>query len=246
MKLRLLMAGAAASVLALEGAAIAGAAGLDQSGRFAPSSNPMVLTRTVWRTLVDGKQIVVTRRYRVSFVRHADGFVLEGQFLDASVEAPPILAGMAELERQRPDSVPFPLRLDPAGRIRYGFGGSDASAGVAVEAVRRGQELIRYSGLSAQQQNESAMLLGQLALQRATVTWPADLFNPGAPEQHEHRRIALPDGQEGEIDVTLKVLAVQPDGLPEAVERTVVTELGGSQKVSRERWSFEPVALPGQ
>jgi hypothetical protein len=202
----------------------------------------MVLTRTVWRTLADGKQIVVKRRYRVAFERRADGYMLNGQFLDASVDAPPLLAGMAELERRRADSGPFPLRLDATGLIHHEPAARGPDSPMPEQALRQGQNLIRSSSLTQAERDEANALLSQLALQRATSAWPVDLFNPAPGEHRELRQIALPDGQEGEIEVKLTVLAMLPEGLPQAVERTVVTDLAGSHRVSRERWSLEPLA----
>jgi hypothetical protein len=238
MNLPLLMAGAALAVLAVGDTALGAEDGAAHAQAFLPPSNPMILTRTVWRTLNDGKQIVVKRRYRVSFASRGDGFRLDGQFLDASVEAPPMLMAMAELERQRADQVPFPILLDPVGRIRQNNGaGNDNLA--RFEALRRGKDLIERSALSSEERGETGLLLEQLALQRATSTWPTDLFNPALDQRSEHRRLALPDGQEGGIDVSISVARGASAGLPEAVERTVVTELGGTRQQSRERWSFE-------
>ena len=41
------------------------------------------LTRTVWRYLSDGQQIVVTRRYAVEFAPSAEGYRLTGSLINS-------------------------------------------------------------------------------------------------------------------------------------------------------------------
>lgn len=211
---------------------------------FAPPDSPLVLTRTVWRTLADGKEIVVRRRYAVQFSRYGEGFLLEGRLLDAAVEAPPMLAAMAELERKRGDDSLFPLLLDAAGRIRH-----DASARLASPALRdtaraQANGVIAEAPLGPAQQQESGIFLKQLAMQGAPTAWPVDLFNPTTGERSERRRLALPGGQEGEVLVSVKVVSANPDGLPRAVERTVTTVLAGSARTSREQWTLAQADRP--
>ena len=85
--------------------------------RFAPPSTPMLYTRRLERSLVGGASLTVTRRFAVRFVLEADGFRVDGEQVDVTVEAPPQLATLAELERERVETGLFPLRLDPAGTI---------------------------------------------------------------------------------------------------------------------------------
>ena len=68
----------------------------------------MVLSRTVTRELSGGQQLVVQRRYRVQFLPDGDGFTLTGAPIGVSVEVPPILARLGDMERQRSDLGPFP------------------------------------------------------------------------------------------------------------------------------------------
>ena len=88
------------------------------TGAFAPpEGEPMLLTRTLRRELSDGKAIVATRRYRVSFARSDSGWTVDGLLIASEIEAPPSLAALASIEQQRPDDALFPIRLDAGGVI---------------------------------------------------------------------------------------------------------------------------------
>lgn len=238
-----LLAGAAALLPAIAGQVAAQPSEL-AARPFAPPESPLVLTRTVWRTLADGKEIVVRRRYAVRFSRQEDGFTLEGRLLDASVEAPPMLAALADIERQRSDAGLFPMRLDGAGRIRPGTPAESAPAVRRESAVAQAHGMLAASPLTLTQRQESGTFLRQLAAQGAAASWPVDLFNPTSAERVERRRISLPGGQEGEVAVSVKALGLQADGLPSEVERTVTTVLAGTARTSRERWTLSQVELP--
>jgi hypothetical protein len=238
----LLLAGAAA-LLPPVAAQVAAQSAESASRPFAPPETPQVLTRTLWRSLGDGKQIIIRRRYAVQFTRQGDGYLLNGRLLDAAVEAPPYLAGMAELERKCGDEGLFPLLLDAAGRIR-----SDARARLEPPTLRdnardHAQGMLAVKPLNREQKQESGVFLKALAAQGAPTAWPVDLFNPASGERSERRRIALPGGQEGEVLVSVKVDAAPAEGLRLAVERTVTTILAGTSRTSREQWTLAPAHL---
>lgn len=236
----LLLAGAAALLPVIAGQVSAQSTAVS-SQPFAPPESPLVLTRTVWRTLSDGKQIVVRRRYEVQFSRDADGFRLDGRLLDAAVEAPPLLAALAELERKRGDEGMFPLLIDAAGRIRESVGTQRESPAQRDDAREQAQRLLAGTPQPPAQQQASGAFLTQVAGQGALAAWPVDLFNPASGERHERRRIALPDGQEGEVTVSVKSVEPQRLGLPRSVERTVTTVLAGTSRTSREQWTLAPI-----
>lgn len=210
---------------------------------FAPPETPLVLTRTVWKTLGDGKQIVVSRRYAVQFSRQETGFRLDGRLLDTAVEAPEQLAAMAAIERNQADQGPFPLRLDRAGLIR-----STSSAAVDMQSrdasAAEGQAILSRTRLTSAEKGEAAAFLRQMAAIGANAAWPVDMFNPESIEQHQSRVIALPDGSEGQVEVALRVDGYHASGLPKAVERTVTTVLSGTSRVSREMWTLAPIEGP--
>lgn len=217
-----------------------------QSVQFAPPDTPLLLSRTVWRSLLDGKEIVSHRRYRVRIVPHGDGYEVDGELIDCSVEAPPPLAALAELERSRPEGALFPAYLDANGRILGNPGsgpgpGNPASGpGPAVrrEGAREAKRLVNNSAVASPDKAQITSHIDQIVNGAGAAAWPADLFNPVRPESREHRRITLPDGSQGDISVTVAAHGRLGGGLPHSVERTVVSELEGTRKVSREQWTI--------
>ncbi len=200
----------------------------------------MVLSRTVIRELSGGAQIVVKRRFRVQFQRDGEGFVLTGTPMDVSVEVPPILARLGDLERQRSEQGPFPILLDGQGLIRRTVAPNDA------DARQRGQQaantIISAAAMPAKRKREGEQLLAQLATDPRTSPWPTDLFAASNGERHQHRTVALADGSQGEVEVLMKVAFLLPCGMPASFERVVTTQLAGTRRVSRELWTLEPAA----
>ena len=207
------------------------------SARFTPPGAPLVLTRTVWRSLRDGKEIVSKRRYAVRISPHGSGYEVEGELIDSSVEAPPQLAMLAELERTRPDGALFPAYLDANGQIQ----GSPSTSNPALrqEGMGEARRLVSGSAMASPDKVQAISLIDQIVKGAGAASWPSDLFHPIRPEQREQRRVTLPDGSEGGISVTLAAHGYLPGGLARSVERTVVTELEETRKVSREEWTIE-------
>lgn len=211
--------------------------------QFAPPQSPLVLSRTIWRSLPDGKHIMVRRRYAVRFSADGDGYVVDGNLIDATVEAPPRVEMLAELERRRPDTALFPMRLDRDGLIK-GEAGPRAELPGRADAAHGSERILANSELAAAARKQASATLAQvLAAANAGAAWPADLFNPRRVRHHETRRIPLPGGTEGEIDVSINVAGnvADSDGtaLPQQFERTVTTTLDGSQRITRELWTID-------
>jgi hypothetical protein len=209
---------------------------------FVAPREPLVLTRTVWRTLHDGQQIMVRRSYLLDFTRDAGGFVVTGQQLSSEVEAPAAIDAIARIERNRTDLTAFPLRLDASGMIRTGTAPAGSSAyldgGSAARALMAGAKL------SPIDQRAGEAFLADIAARGGVVPWPSDLFNPRAPSRTDQREVALPDGSMGKLTMTLSAEAAQAGGLPSKVSREVVSEVGGTRRVSREEWTFAPRTGP--
>lgn len=237
MKLRtILLAGIAALLPAALGAQQAPLA-MPNSPHFAPPQNPLVLSRTVWRLLPDGKNIMVRRRYEVRIAADGDGYLVDGALLDTVVEAPPPVAMLAELERKRPDAGPFPLRLDRHGLIT----GTNAAPADAArsEAVRTAALILKQAAQAAPLRSKSVDALNRvLSSANGGTGWPVDLFNPARNSHHEVRRVPLPGGSQGEIDVSISVERPDLTQLPQQFERTVITRLDGTERVSREVWTI--------
>jgi hypothetical protein len=210
--------------------------------RFVAPRESLVLTRTVWRTLHDGQQIVVRRSYLLSFEQDSEGFTVTGQQLASEVSAPAALEAIARLERGRTDTAAFPLRLDAKGMIRPG----DAPNGspLRLDGENAARALIAGSTLSPADRREGETFLAALAAKGGAVPWPLDLFNPREASRTDRRELALPDGSIGTLTVRLSAETAVSGGVPAKVSREVVSELGGTRRVSREEWTFAPRVGP--
>ncbi|WP_305700402.1 hypothetical protein [Novosphingobium sp.] len=205
---------------------------------FAPPQTPVVLSRTIWRSLPDGKNIMVRRSYEVRIAALDDGYLVNGALLDTVVEAPPPVAMLAELERKRPDAGPFPLRLDRHGIITE-VAESPADGAARADATRGSALILKKAAQSGDAQDKAlAVLTRVLSSTSGSAAWPIDLFNPAQNNRHEVRRVPLPGGASGEVDVSINVQRPGPGPLPELFERTVITRLDGSERTSREVWTI--------
>ena len=214
------------------------------AAHFAPPSDPIMLTRTVWRSLYDDKEIVSRRRYAIRFVPRGDGFAVFGELVESAVDAPPALFALAELERSRADSFLFPMQLDSNGRMVAEKQSLDSA--VHGQGARTAQQMVRASQLTNPEKDQAESLIDQMAGIGGGADWPMDLINPERQKRQEMRRMKLPGGGEGEINVSLTVQGLLQGGLPRTVERTVVTELAGTRKITREQWVLETEIAPSQ
>lgn len=228
---------APAAVWSAPGPAVAQAGG----ARFAPPNAPMLLTRTLRRSLPGGAEIVTRRRYRVRFLPEGDGFRLDGALLSAEVDAPEGLSALAELERSRPDSGMFPLRLDGSGRLI-----GPAGALPVAEVQRAVSSAVRQIGgtaLAAAERSEARAFAQQLGSRPAVSSWPSDLFQPASGRTSERRRMSLPGGRSGLVTVAVEVETQTGGRLLKTLTRTVTTDLDGAARSSSEQWTL--AAEPG-
>ncbi len=215
-----------------------------ESPAFQPPSTPLVLTRTLWRSLRDGQEIMVRRSYEVRFSRNREGFLLDGRLIDTAVAAPAPLAMLAEIERRRPDTGMFPLHLDAQGRI-IGQPERTISGAAHSGAVEHTRMILARSALQTEARKEAEQLAQSILHSAVGATaWPSDLFSPAARSRREKRSLALGNGQQGEIEVAVEVRGAGEGGLPQVVERRIATEVDGSARTSREVWTLAP-AEPG-
>ncbi len=206
--------------------------------QFSPPSGPMTLTRTVWRGLHDGKAIKVQRSYAITITPDGDGYRVDGTLIDAAVDAPPQLAILAELERQRSEPGLFPFRLDRQGRIQTPVAAPTATPS-HPELSRAGAALVANAPLAAETRQQTRAMLDQvIGAARGGVAWPVDLFNPASSLRQDHKVVHLPGGGKGEVAVSIAVDRASPGTLPRSVERTVTTSLDGTESVTREQWTM--------
>lgn len=229
---------ALAAALPLLAAGVASSAQAEPPVVFAPPSAPMLLTRTLRRSLSDGREVISRRRYELHFLRDGDGFRVEGRLIDSSVEAPPVLHALAEIERTRPDSGLFPMRLDATGLIIPEA--SAPSAEARRQAASQAAAQIRGSAMSSAQKETALGSLGQFAAQGAQTPVPLDLFRP-APGRHvESREVAMPDGGQGLITIEIDATPSTRGPLLATLDHTITTALGTDRRVVTEQWALLP------
>lgn len=225
----ILLAGAAAI---LPATMLSAATAPTPAAQFAPPDTHLRLTRTLRTPLADGKEIVSRRTYDVVIVPDGDGFRVDGTLVDVAVEAPPQLAPIAEIERRRPDTGLFPLRLDSRGllvpaRRPFDRAALREAAGAANEVLNRelpgGAPAGVVTGFVAALENGAG-----------ETRWPEDLFRPAEGRRVERRKVALPDGGSGEVEVEIVASTGEQD--LSRMQRTVTTALGPSKRVTREEW----------
>lgn len=236
---RILLAGVSVLVpaAALQVPALAEARG---TAEFHPPASDLILTRTVSRSLVDGQEIVARRRYTVRFVREKDGYTLYGELLEVTVDAPPMLATLAELERERPDLGMFPIKLDSMGRIRNQAGAALTSSEAGQKADSIARSMVDRASLDAEEKRQIQEQVPRIlsASRTAGARLPPELFDPAAGPRRLQQVLTLPGGAQGQVDVAVNVSRISRLGLPQSVERTVTTVLEGSTRVSREVWTI--------
>ncbi len=226
----------------LAGAAIIDPVAAESTTGFAPPNTPMMLSRTVIRELSDGKQIVVKRSFRIQFVNSGSGYTLNGAPIGVTVDVPPVLERMADLERQRSEPGPFPLVLDNRGIIHDPAGSEVPDQQARDRARAVGSSLLQAAPIAQQTKVETIQFLDKMVSDPRSAPWPVDLFSAKDAERHLHRSVALADGSQGEVDVVLRVGKWLPCGMPALFERVITTDLAGTRRVSREVWSLEPIA----
>lgn len=226
-----------AGLAALAPASVAAAGGNAAHESVPPRFNPparATITRTLYRYLSDGNAIVVTRRYDVTFVRVPGGFRIDGALVDAQVDAPPMLEPLAAIERSRPDRA-FPMTLDKDGRIIAEA--RDPAVPVAAHLAAAGS-IAAASGMDEGRKRDMLAQLSAVSAAGGQGEAPRDLFTAPAGERRETRTLALPGGGEGQIELTVKVEAAPDPRLPGQIEKTIVTRLAGTTRVSKEVWNL--------
>ena len=212
------------------------------TARFAPPAGPMRYTRRLERELGRGGRMVVSCSFTVRFRPEPTGFLVEGEQVDVAVEAPDNLAEFVRLERERRELGLFPLLLDPAGGIA---GGPTTPLASQLDAVVR--EALAQLSTHTRDPEERAELVRFLnalhqSAGRIATKLPDDLFAPGPTPRSEHREIALPGGDAGEVTVTFAAERDPATGLMRAARREVVTSLEGERRRTLESWTLTPLA----
>lgn len=204
-------------------------------------TNPMLLRRELSRGLRDGKAIVVTREWRVEFNENGRGISVSGLQTSVSVEAPPALAKISEIERARSTQDMFPILLSQDGMILAA--GEATSRASVEEAISAAADLMAEKGLSVQTVSEQRQFLVQLQQTGSSLLeqMPGDLFYPITAPLREIREIALPSGVAGEFEVLWSASAQAETGLLDRARREVITRINENERRSTETWTLRPI-----
>ena len=212
-------------------------AGASCAATFAAPDVPLILTRTVTRSLPGGRQIVTSRRYRVLFFARDDGCRIEGEMLNVTVDAPPALHTLAELERTRPDTGLFPIQLDGQGRIISQRSADDRSA--TANAANLLSARVAQAPIAPADRTAASHFVGQVAQSGGESVWPQDLFRPAPGHRTEERQVPLPDGSMGAVSISSEARIDPQSGRMVSFERTVLTRIGETTRGSRETWTLQ-------
>lgn len=226
--------------------AIAAGVGLSHRSVLAASSvasptTPMLLTRQLSRGLRDGKAVTVTRQWRVAFSQQSRGVTVTGEQTAVSVEAPPALAALAQIEEKRSTAGMFPILLSPDGVI---MAAGEITSKASIEAALEVAESVMMArGLAEASASEQQQVMAQLQAAGSSFLdqLPGDLFFPSVIPLREVRRVPLSDGLVGEFEVSWEASAQASTGLLESARREVITRIGESERRSSEDWLLEAV-----
>ena len=208
--------------------------------QFAPPKGDLTLTRTLRRTLGDGKQVITSRIYQIRISTEGSGYRIDGQQIDCMVDAPPMLEFLAAIEKSRVDDGMFPIMLNAQGTITAL--GSEPHSDSINRAASLAQGMINQSGLASDGQAMAGGFVKQLQGDTSSLSaWPLDLFIAKPGKRSETRSVALPDGSEGVVTISEEARqtgAADYTRYASQVERVVVTDLGGAQRITHEEWTL--------
>jgi len=206
--------------------------------RFNPPVESLIISRTVIRELSDGKQIKVVRRYAAQFETEAQGFRLNGKLIDVVVDVPPMLSGLAEIERRRNDGGMFPVYINSTGAILAKSSESMVDQDARTRMAAQATSMLAVSQMPQENLQLASQFTSHLMQTHPGSQWPVDLFQVRPGEHRQSRVVSLPGGTEGRIEVVTRVNSLLPCGLPRTIDRTVITQTAGTKRVSHEIWSF--------
>ena len=209
---------------------------------FSPPDGPMLYSRRLERTLADGAVFSVARSFEVRFEHQASGFQVDGRQVDVEVAAPEALAAFVRLEREREERGLFPLLLDAGGTIAEGAGKPVATQLDA--AVREALAVLQARAHVPAQRAELVRFVSafHLSAGKLMTELPRDLFAPAETPRSEHREVALPGGDSGEVAMTFSATRDPSTGLMRQARREIVTKLDGDRRRTVETWRLEPVS----
>ncbi len=209
---------------------------------FAPPRVPLRLTRTVERQLGQSGKLVVARSWSIAFEPAERGFQLSGKQADVAIDAPPMLADLARIERARVEDGMFPMLIDQAGVIAETDAmRSDQALAAAIETVRA-RLIAEPLAAGDKALAERFMATLQAAGQSALAAWPHDLFAPGSRAETFSREVRLPNGKVGTLTILTTATCDAASGLMRNYERRILTEVEGQSRTGAERFALSAKA----
>lgn len=237
-------------VTALFGMGLLGAGSLLTPARagLAPGlrlpDRPLRLTRVLERGLDPDKAAAITVRrwWEVNFERQARGIIASGRQLGAEVDAPPTLAALAQIERQRDASGMFPLMLSDSGTILTPPAAAEQSDAV-VAALKAAEDIIARQPVPAKERARISHYLGEMhrAGSGLLATLPGDLLFPSGAPVRRSETVALPEGLTGTFTLSYTALPQADAPWLARAERRVTTAIGESRQQATEVWTMEPL-----
>lgn len=210
------------------------------TGPIALPQGPMIFRKRIERSLRDGERLIVTRSWKVEFARSGQGISIIGEQIAAAVDAPPMLARLAQIEESRSTDAMWPVLLAESGQIMAA--GQGTTENDLDRAIAVASDMIARRPLPTSQREAQLRSLSNFdkAGTELTQTMPADLFYPSARPVHLVRSLDLPGGMTGEYEVTYTSRACADSGWLERAERQVVTRINDSEKRASEEWVLQP------
>jgi hypothetical protein len=206
--------------------------------KFIVPKKPLILTRIIRRSLVDGQVIMAHRSYDIHFTPENGGYRIDGQLQNVMVEAPPKLAALASLERNRRDDAIFPLYINAYGQLTSPQLAtpntmSQTAAGIATTMAEN-------EPMGPQDHQNITEIIDQITKMSGSMrsVWPNDLFRPATGVHSETKIVTLPNGDQGKITIRLEAKTSDDGGLLQSLERTIITETDGTQRQSQELWTL--------
>lgn len=207
--------------------------------RLALPQGPMIFTRVLTRELHDGKQVIVTRKWRIEFAQLEIGFEIIGKQVFVKVDAPERVRAIAQIEEKRPTDEMFPIVLNDEGAIER-IGEIDNSASIQAAADKARQVI---SALSRSEDEKAQMREVIMRLEHAKEdilgSMPSDLFFPHRLQFSESKQLSLPDGSLGKFTVSYHAIVSLAGPWLQHARRHIKTQIGENCRNSYEVWTLE-------
>jgi hypothetical protein len=203
----------------------------------------MRLTRVLARGLGETAVITVRRSWDVQFAQQGRGIVVTGRQVAASVDAPPHLARLAQLEEQRDASAMLPIMLSDVGMIiSPGIepGSALAPSDAVSDALRAAEAMIARQPVPADEREKYRFYLAQVHQSGASLldSLPDDLFFPAGAPVARTENISLPDGLTGRFALRYRSEPQADAPWLARAERQIETEVAGLTRSASESWTL--------